>query len=150
MKLVIVANRLPYRVRPDGALELSPGGLVSGLLSFFRAAELQTDDYLWIGWPGNEGNEDPKLREALAHRRAFPVFLDAKAGMTKGSAARRFLRDQSFIFAAGDDVTDEDLFRALPETAIAVRVGAKPSHATYAVPTPQDLRKILEAFAVRS
>ncbi|MBT9253711.1 MAG: bifunctional alpha,alpha-trehalose-phosphate synthase (UDP-forming)/trehalose-phosphatase [Brockia lithotrophica] len=78
MKLVIVANRLPYRVRPDRSLELSPGGLVSGLLSFFRAAGLQKDEYLWIGWPGSEGSEDPKLRNALADHRALPVFLDAE------------------------------------------------------------------------
>ena len=78
MKLVVVANRLPYRVGPDRSLRLSPGGLVSGLLSFFRAAELRDEDYLWIGWPGKEGNEDPELREALARRRAFPVFLDAE------------------------------------------------------------------------
>ncbi|MBE3550426.1 MAG: Alpha,alpha-trehalose-phosphate synthase [UDP-forming] [Brockia lithotrophica] len=78
MKLVIVANRLPYRVRPDRSLELSPGGLVSGLLSFFRAAGLQKDEYLWIGWPGNEENNDPKLREVLANHQALPVFLDAE------------------------------------------------------------------------
>ncbi len=47
------------------------------------------------------------------------------------------------ILAAGDDATDEDLFRALPAGAITVRVGRGASLAKLRVDTPLDLREML-------
>jgi trehalose 6-phosphate synthase/phosphatase len=53
-----------------------------------------------------------------------------------------------FIFAAGDDVTDEALFEAIPEDGCTVKVG-RPSHskARFFVSGPADIRRILIMFA---
>lgn len=55
------------------------------------------------------------------------------AGITKGATGAGFLAEHGaeFVFAAGDDWTDEDLFRALPETAYTIKVGRGQSHARY-------------------
>lgn len=49
----------------------------------------------------------------------------ATAGINKGTAAASWISDKNydFIMAIGDDVTDEELFKALPETAHTVKVG---------------------------
>jgi trehalose 6-phosphate synthase/phosphatase len=70
------------------------------------------------------------------------------SGVTKGVAAREVLEREGpdFVFAAGDDATDEDLFRALPKTAISVCVGGVHSNATYRVADPVELRGLLSRF----
>ncbi|MDD4114896.1 MAG: trehalose-phosphatase, partial [Massilibacteroides sp.] len=45
---------------------------------------------------------------------------------TKGTEVQRLLSQDTydFILAMGDDTTDEDTFRALPEGAITIKVGS--------------------------
>ena len=53
-------------------------------------------------------------------------ILEIKSPMhTKGSEAERLLAldDYDFILAMGDDTTDEDTFRALPESAFTIKIG---------------------------
>jgi len=52
---------------------------------------------------------------------------------TKGSAAIQLLKEKipGFIIAIGDDLTDEDLFRVLPEEAFTIKVGGGSSFAKY-------------------
>lgn len=67
------------------------------------------------------------------------------AGVNKGAAALHALalEPADFVLAAGDDATDEDLFRALPARAVTVRVGGTHSHATYRVTDHLELRRVL-------
>lgn len=53
------------------------------------------------------------------------------AGVNKGSASLSFCQDCDFVMAIGDDVTDEDLFKALPEKSITIKVGPAPTFARY-------------------
>jgi trehalose 6-phosphate synthase/phosphatase len=55
------------------------------------------------------------------------------AGIHKGNAALEFLNKRSFdfIFAIGDDQTDEDLFSVLPPKAYSFRVGIKQTLARF-------------------
>jgi len=55
------------------------------------------------------------------------------AGVNKGSATMHLIQKGcfDFILAIGDDWTDEDLFKALPETAYSIKVGLHPSHARF-------------------
>jgi trehalose 6-phosphate synthase/phosphatase len=55
------------------------------------------------------------------------------SGYNKGSAARRIVSSGGFDFvmAIGDDRTDEELFSALPEDAVTIKVGKGPSLAKY-------------------
>ena len=55
-------------------------------------------------------------------------------------------RPWDFIFAAGDDWTDESLFEVLPPSAISVRVGFMASAARYNVGSSEDVLALLEEF----
>jgi trehalose 6-phosphate synthase/phosphatase len=71
------------------------------------------------------------------------------SGVNKGAAALRLANTIAphFILAAGDDQTDEDLFRALPESAFSIRVGAPFSHARYHVADHVEVRRVLAELA---
>ncbi|HEX4521608.1 MAG TPA: bifunctional alpha,alpha-trehalose-phosphate synthase (UDP-forming)/trehalose-phosphatase [Gaiellaceae bacterium] len=74
-------------------------------------------------------------------------------GVNKGAYVERLLAERadpgSLMLAAGDDLTDTDLFRALPEGAIAIHVGsARPFRQTrldheYVLGSPRALRQTL-------
>ena len=49
-----------------------------------------------------------------------------------------------FIFAAGDDYTDEDLFMVLPESAYSIRVGHGVSKARFNLDSVSELRLLIE------
>ncbi|HSQ34589.1 MAG TPA: trehalose-phosphatase, partial [Candidatus Binatia bacterium] len=68
------------------------------------------------------------------------------AGINKGLAAALWLEKNEFdfILAAGDDWTDEDLFRVLPETAYSIKVGLSSSLARFNVINHQQVRKLIE------
>ena len=55
------------------------------------------------------------------------------SGVDKGSVAKRFLEheDYDFIMAVGDDKTDEDMFKALADRAITVKIGSGHTAAQY-------------------
>ncbi len=73
------------------------------------------------------------------------------SGVNKGKAATKKLvgDNYDFIFAIGDDWTDEYMFRELPEDAITVKVGIKKTSAQYYVEDTNRVREILELFAER-
>jgi trehalose 6-phosphate synthase/phosphatase len=66
-------------------------------------------------------------------------------GVSKGTAALEWLTDlgAGFILAIGDDWTDEDLFRALPQTAYTVRVGLAKTAARYYLGNHTAVRRVL-------
>jgi len=66
-------------------------------------------------------------------------------GINKGIAALQFLKnkDFDFVFAVGDDWTDEYMFRELPETAHTVKVGLKHTAAKYKVESVSAVRTFL-------
>jgi trehalose 6-phosphate synthase/phosphatase len=69
--------------------------------------------------------------------------------VNKGEAFKHILAAQpepDFLFAAGDDRTDEDLFERIGGQAWTVHVGSGPAHAAFAVPDFESIRKLLETF----
>ena len=111
----------------------------------------------WRGVDPDFGNRQAKRLEAqlveevndetcevlLGHR----VVEVRAAGIHKGQVVRRVLERESVgtcILALGDDRTDEDLFAALPQDAIAVHVGDGESAAGYRVAAPADVRRMLQ------
>ncbi|MDD5065060.1 MAG: bifunctional alpha,alpha-trehalose-phosphate synthase (UDP-forming)/trehalose-phosphatase [Phycisphaerae bacterium] len=66
--------------------------------------------------------------------------------INKGQVAKLWINKQKwgFIFAAGDDYTDEDLFAVLPESAYSIRVGYGISHARFNLDSVHELRLLLE------
>lgn len=76
-RLIIASNRLPLSVKQkDDTFEVNPssGGLVSALRG------LKAADYVWLGWPGVEIDEDHRkaVDEELAKENAAAIYLDEK------------------------------------------------------------------------
>jgi trehalose 6-phosphate synthase/phosphatase len=71
------------------------------------------------------------------------------AGVDKGTAAKYLLagKEYDFILAVGDDRTDEDLFKVIPEDVYSIKVGFCSSHARYSVSNYMEIRTILEELA---
>ena len=70
-------------------------------------------------------------------------------GVNKGNAAARFLAEHKFgfILAVGDDWTDEDLFKILPDTAYSIRVGIRQSYARFNLRSYVDVVELLKELA---
>lgn len=71
------------------------------------------------------------------------------AGISKGTAAARWLRDYcpEFILAMGDDRTDEDTFSEMPASAWTVKIGGSPrSRARFYLPDPAEARRRLRGL----
>jgi trehalose 6-phosphate synthase/phosphatase len=71
------------------------------------------------------------------------------AGVDKGTAAKHLLagKQYDFILAVGDDRTDEDLFKVIPNNVYSIKVGFCSSHARYSVSNYLEIRTILEELA---
>jgi len=65
--------------------------------------------------------------------------------INKGKAALSLLenRDYDLIMAIGDDYTDEDMFKVLPDTAISIKVGSSISAAKFYLNSPTEVRRLL-------
>jgi trehalose 6-phosphate synthase/phosphatase len=70
-------------------------------------------------------------------------------GINKGRAAQRWLAKEQwdFILAIGDDVTDEDIFGVLPESAYSLKVGLGPSKARFNIASQHEVRELLHDMA---
>ena len=70
------------------------------------------------------------------------------AGVSKGQATLSWSNAKAwdFIFAIGDDLTDEDTFKALPKEAFTVKVGATKSAARFNIGSVEHVRSLLELF----
>src|SRR5690606_10932722 len=65
----------------------------------------------------------------------------------KASLAMLVLNDYDFVMAIGDDHTDEDIFKALSEDAITIKVGSPVSAAKYFLGNYKDVRMFLHFLA---
>ena len=70
------------------------------------------------------------------------------SGVNKGRSAAKMLLNANydFIFAIGDDWTDEYMFKDLPENTYTIKVGPKKTVATYYVENVSEVYKLLENF----
>ncbi|MEM7296780.1 MAG: bifunctional alpha,alpha-trehalose-phosphate synthase (UDP-forming)/trehalose-phosphatase, partial [Bacteroidota bacterium] len=67
------------------------------------------------------------------------------SSVNKGVATASWLKKKNydFYFACGDDWTDEDTFKAMPDEAFTVKVGVASSAAKYRVKDYHDIRELL-------
>jgi trehalose 6-phosphate synthase/phosphatase len=93
------------------------------------------------------GLANVRVRELVNYLTSYTANMDLKlmrgnkvvevrpAGIDKGIAAMHWLSgvmaNESFILAIGDDATDEDLFRVMPQRAFSIKVGVGSSGALY-------------------
>ncbi|TET44394.1 bifunctional alpha,alpha-trehalose-phosphate synthase (UDP-forming)/trehalose-phosphatase [candidate division TA06 bacterium] len=109
-----------YRRADPGIGETRAGELIDNLLSLTKNLNLQI----------LRGNK----------------VVDIKtAGISKERAASQWIpkEEWEFIMAIGDDLTDEDIFAALPDDAYSIKVGFTPSVAKYNLDSPGDVLLLL-------
>jgi len=70
------------------------------------------------------------------------------AGINKGIAAFDLFSSEAFdfVFVAGDDITDEDMFEKLPNSTHSIKIGHKQTAAKYTVGSSDKLIDILNNF----
>ncbi|MEO9893148.1 bifunctional alpha,alpha-trehalose-phosphate synthase (UDP-forming)/trehalose-phosphatase [Aurantibacter sp.] len=70
------------------------------------------------------------------------------SNVNKGRASMRMLgeADYNFVFAIGDDWTDEFMFQELPDSTVTVKVGRQKTSAKYFVEDTKKVRTLLKAF----
>ena len=88
--------------------------------------------------------------EVLEGKKVVEVRL---RGISKAAAARHVLDTippGTRILAIGDDTTDEDMFAALPQEAITVRVGDGPTVARHRLADVDDVRALLRDLSSAS
>ncbi len=79
--------------------------------------------------------------------------LEVKSSeISKGRAALRWIssEEHDFIFAVGDDWSDEELFSVLPDSAYSIKVGVDISHASYFLENEQEVRNLIGDLADRT
>jgi len=71
-----------------------------------------------------------------------------RAGVDKGSAFLAWLgrAEYDFILGIGDDTTDEDLFKSMPESGLSIRVGISATHARYNMRSSAEVIDFLRAL----
>lgn len=86
---------------------------------------------------------------ALSVLEGSKVLEIKSSSVNKGRAAARLVAgsDYDFIFAIGDDWTDEYLFEELPHDAYTIKVGFKKTRARFFVSNSDAVRQLLKAFA---
>lgn len=100
--------------------------------------------------PGMGFTRSRELLDNLYHliRNAHLQVIDGNkvievrvAGIDKGTAAFNLIRNirTGYVLALGDDRTDEDMFRALREHAVTVKVGSGNTHADYSLASQQEV-----------
>ena len=68
------------------------------------------------------------------------------AGVNKGRAAATLIGHTKwdFFLALGDDWTDEDTFKIVPESGYSIKVGLGPTTAKYNLHQPSEVLDLLE------
>lgn len=140
-------------IRPilDLYVDRTPGSLIEekdySLVWHFRKADPEFGEMRARELVSNlqylTGNMDIQILEGNK------VIEIKNAGVNKGRAAMRWLNKDNwnFIFAAGDDWTDEDTFHVLPKTAYSLKVGTASTEARYNIPGVDQVRALLKDFS---
>ncbi|GLH73905.1 bifunctional alpha,alpha-trehalose-phosphate synthase (UDP-forming)/trehalose-phosphatase [Geothrix limicola] len=154
----------PWTARMDHSpgWKLEAKTVLEGWARNFEGALLEEKDHS-IAWHyrqvrrGVSSQTLQAIRDSLrplAEREGLEVLEGSKVlelrlrGAHKGLAVDEALTTQgTLVVALGDDRTDEDLFRALPPSALSIRVGQGPSRALTRLPDPRAVRRFLEDLA---
>ena len=125
-------------------VDRTPGSFIEekefSLVWHYRMADPEFGD-----WLANDlvANLDHMLAESPVKAVRGQKTVEVKSlWANKGHVYSRLLLSGTvpdFIMAAGDDVTDEDLFARLPESAWTIHIGRNPSKARYYLSTPEEM-----------
>ena len=132
----------------DHFVDRTPGSFIEekefSLVWHYRMADPEFGD-----WLANDlvANLDHMLAESPVKAVKGQKTVEVKSlWANKGQVYSRLLHTDAvpdFIMAAGDDVTDEDLFAQLPESAWTIHVGRNQSRARYYLSNPDEMVALL-------
>ena len=90
----------------------------------------------------------PVARHNLQIMRGNKIVEIKSPDHHKGSEVERLLKENNydFVMAIGDDTTDDDMFRALPEGGISIKVGDFSEAAQYRFPWQDEVVPFLEGL----
>ena len=93
----------------------------------------------------------PCTREHLQIMKGNKIVEIKYPQFTKGSEVNRLLKDKEydFILAMGDDVTDEDMFNALPLGSYTIKIGTLSESARFNLLNQTDTLPFLRRMAGR-
>jgi trehalose 6-phosphate synthase/phosphatase len=132
-------------------VDRTPGSLIEektySLVWHYRKAENGLGE-----WRANELENNLKYLVAGKGLQLLPgdkVLEIKNVEISKGKAALALLEnnDYDFILAIGDDFTDEDTFKALPDAGISIKVGNSISAAKFYLNNPTEVREFLYSLA---
>jgi len=138
------------RVYPilDHFVDRTPGSFIEekefSLVWHYRVAEAEFGDWLANELVANLNHmlADSPVRAVKGEKTVEVKLLWADKGQVFSRLLSQ-LPEPEFVLAAGDDVTDEDLFAKLPPEAWTIHVGRKPSRAKYYVSGPDEFVEVL-------
>ena len=138
------------RVYPilDHFVARTPGSFIEekefSLVWHYRMAEAEFGDWLANELVANLNHmlADSPVRAVKGEKTVEVKLLWADKGQVFSRLLSQ-LPEPEFVLAAGDDVTDEDLFAKLPPEAWTIHVGRKPSRAKYYVSGPDEFVEVL-------
>lgn len=134
----------------DGYVDRTPGSFV----------EKKDYSLVWHYRKVETGLGEARTRELTSHLKYITVDRNLKvlegnkvveiknSEIDKGRAASVWLDKypSDFIMACGDDWTDEDTFKAMPDNAYTIKVGTTSSAANYRVGDHLEIRKLLKSL----
>jgi trehalose 6-phosphate synthase/phosphatase len=140
-------------IRPilEAYCDRTPGSLIEekeySLVWHYRAADLElalmrarelTDDLV-----------DFTANLNLDVLKGSKVVEIKNVGVNKGRAAAKLIGDTEwdFMLAVGDDWTDEDTFKIVPESCYSIKVGLEPTAAKYNLHEPNHVLELLEILS---
>ena len=132
----------------DGYVDRTPGSFV----------EKKDYSLVWHYRKVETGLGEARTRELTSHLKYITVDRNLKvlegnkvveiknSEIDKGRAATVWLNKHpsDFVMACGDDWTDEDTFKVMPDSAYTIKVGTTSSAAKYRVTDFHDIRKLLK------
>jgi hypothetical protein len=143
-RLIIVSNRLPFQLKKvNSRIEMrqSDGGLVSALKSYFEnVGQNDRNTTVWIGsaeFSERRWQKFNKKKDISLDFDTFPIFFEKKL-------YNKYYN--GFCNAVGDDKTDEDMFRALPDDAYSVKIGPGNTMAQFHFPDHREVLRMLHGF----
>lgn len=97
-------------------------------------------------WELNDELRDLISNQNLEVMEGKKVLEVKQIGINKGASAERLIqkKEYDFIFAIGDDWTDEYMFRAIGEKGVSVKVGLEQTDANYYLETSQKVPQFLK------
>lgn len=92
----------------------------------------------------------PCTKEHLQIMKGNKIIEIKQPEFTKGSEIRRLLAENryDFILCMGDDITDEDMFKELPDSAYTIKIGGLSDNAKYTLLKQSDTLDLLSSIMV--